>query len=356
MTERVTDANREEYEAFVRSSPKAHFAQSTIWAKQKPQWTWEGLLVRREGQIRGVMGMLIRRLPVLGWSMMYACRGPVCDPEDRQTIVELVEAAKELGKARGAYVLKLDPDVPSENRAFLALWQSLGARFPDRGRDFGAVQPRYVFRLDTAGKSREELMAAFHPKWRYNIRLAQRRGVEVRCCGVEMVPAFSALMEVTGARDGFRPRPAAYFRLLLENFGESARLYMAFSPEREPIAGTIALHYGDKVWYLYGASANEDRRLMPNYLLQWQMICWAVETGARLYDFRGVSGDLSEDNPLYGLYRFKRGFGGRLVEFIGEMDLVLRPGAYWAAERLLPLYRRARGCLYRWRKKGPEGG
>ena len=74
---------------------------------------------------------------------------------------------------------------------------------------------------------------------------------------------------------------------------------MAYS-EGEAIAGTIAVHFGDKVWYLYGASSNSHRNLMPNYLLQWEMIRWAVETGCRLYDFRGISGDLSEENHLYG--------------------------------------------------------
>lgn len=108
-------------------------------------------------------------------------------------------------------------------------------------------------------------------------------------------------------------------------------LYMAFS-EGQPIAGTLAIHYGDKVWYLYGASSNEHRNLMPNYLLQWRMIQWAVETGCRIYDFRGVSGDLSEDNPLYGLYKFKKGFGGEFTEFVGEMDLVLNKAVYFAVE------------------------
>ena len=69
---------------------------------------------------------------------------------------------------------------------------------------------------------------------------------------------------------------------MLDNLGEHARLYMAFDPEGAPIAGTLAIHYGDKVWYLYGASSNEHRNLMPNYLLQWRMIQWAVETGCRV--------------------------------------------------------------------------
>ena len=126
-------------------------------------------------------------------------------------------------------------------------------------------------------------------------------------------------------------RQPEYFAQMLDNLGEHCRLYMAFS-EGQPIAGTLAIHYGDKVWYLYGASSNEHRNLMPNYLLQWRMIQWAIETGCRVYDFRGVSGDLSEDNPLYGLYKFKKGFGGEFTEFVGEMDLVINKPVYFAVE------------------------
>lgn len=127
----------------------------------------------------------------------------------------------------------------------------------------------------------------------------------MRVCGKEMVPDFARIMLTTGVRDGFVTRPPEYFANMLDNLGEHARLYMAFH-EGQPIAGTLAIHYGDKVWYLYGASSNEHRNLMPNYLLQWSMIQWAVETGCSVYDFRGVSGDISEDNPLYGLYKFKK--------------------------------------------------
>ena len=95
--------------------------------------------------------------------------------------------------------------------------------------------------------------------------------------------------------------------------------------------GTVAVQYGDKVWYLYGASSNNYRNLMPNYLLQWRMIEWAIENNCRIYDFRGISGDLSENNPLFGLYRFKKGFGGELVEFAGEFEYNMKPVINWMA-------------------------
>ena len=154
-------------------------------------------------------------------------------------------------------------------------------------------------------------------------------------------------MDETGERDHFIVRNADYFRSILKELGEDARIYMAYH-EGQAIAGTLAIHFADKVWYLYGASSNQSRNLMPNYLLQWEMIRWAVETNCFLYDFRGVSGDLSPDNPLYGLYRFKKGFMGEFTEFLGEYDYVLKPWVITAVKRArgaLSLARRAKRRL-----------
>ena len=168
-----------------------------------------------------------------------------------------------------------------------------------------------------------------------------------------MLDDFSRIMDETGARDGFIVRSRSYFKKMLDCLGGHARLYMAFY-EDKPVAGTLAIAYGDKVWYLYGASSNQYRNVMPNYLLQWEMIRWAIERGAAIYDFRGVSGDLSPDNPLYGLYRFKRGFNGEFCEFIGELNLVLRPAAYVLIEKGQHLYRSLRRRLYVKRARAQE--
>lgn len=98
---------------------------------------------------------------------------------------------------------------------------------------------------------------------------------------------------------------------------------------------------GNKMWYLYGASSNTYRNLMPNHLLQWEMIKWARNHGCTLYDFRGVSGDIREDNPLYGLYRFKKGFNGDLIEFVGGWDMVYQPFYYYIWDKVLPIYQQA---------------
>lgn len=357
MYEIITEKTLSEYEAFVQSHPKGNFAQSFLWGKQKPMWRWQAVAVRgTDGKIKGTLALMTRPVPVIGRTLMYGCRGPVCDLDDRETLAELIEGAKALAKENRAYVIKIDPDVPSSNTHFAGLLHELGFRGKEGGKNFEAIQPRYVFRLNVEGKTEDELLAGFHQKWRYNIRLAERKGVTVRVCGKEMVPAFSELMLTTGVRDGFVTRKPEYFAAMLDNLGEHCRLYMAFDPAGTPIAGTLAIHYGDKVWYLYGASSNEHRNLMPNYLLQWRMIQWAVETGCRVYDFRGVSGDVSEDNPLYGLYRFKQGFGGEFTEFIGELDLVLSPVVYWCVEHGTSIFKELRRRLYliKNRNKSPE--
>lgn len=353
MYEFITEKTLPEYEAFVQSHPKGNFAQSYLWGKQKPMWQWDAIAVRGEdGAIRGSLAVMTRKVPGIGRTLMYGCRGPVCDLDDRETFSQLLDGAKALAKKYKSYVIKIDPDVPSSNTAFSSMLQSFGFRAKEGGKNFEAIQPRYVFRLNVEGKTEEELLANFHQKWRYNIRLAERKGVTVRICGKEMVPAFSDLMLTTGVRDGFVTRKPEYFAAMLDNLGEHARLYMAFDPNNTPIAGTLAIHYGDKVWYLYGASSNEHRNLMPNYLLQWRMIQWAVETNCRIYDFRGVSGDVSEDNPLYGLFRFKQGFGGDFTEFVGEMDLVLSPVIYWAVEHGTSVFKELRKQVYLIRNRG----
>lgn len=356
MYELITEKTLAEYEAFISSHPKGHFAQSSLWGKQKAAWTWRAVAVRgQDGRICGTVAFLIRKMPLFGVSMLYACRGPVCNLEDRETFAALMEGARALAKQYHGYVIKIDPDVPCQNTQFRQMLESFGFRLMQEGKNFEGIQSKFVFRLDVAGKTEEEMLASFTQKHRYNIRLAVKKGVEVRVCGQEMVHDFTQIMIETGMRDNFVTRNEAYFSNLLKNLGEHARLYMAFH-EGTPIAGTLAIWFGDKVWYLYGASSNHHRNLMPNYLLQWNMIQWALEKKCRIYDFRGVSGDLSEDNPLYGLYKFKKGFNGEFTEFVGEMDLILSKPLYVMIDKATKLYQHRNVLKYRRenRDKAPE--
>ncbi len=325
MTLFIGPSRYNEYDAFVASHPKGHFMQTRMWGEHKSNWKWDAVLYYDEhGDLKGTLAVLIRKLPLLPYTIMYGCRGPVCDPDDLKALRELIDGAKKLAKEYRSYIIKLDPDIRSDNQTYKEALLSLGFEPPSENKNFESIQPRYVFRLDVGGRTEEEVFGAFESKTRYNIRLAQKKGVTVSVCGPERLDDFCRIMDETGNRDGFVVRKESYFKSLLSHLGENARLYIAFY-EGSPIAGSIAIKFGDKVWYLYGASCNSHRNVMPNYLLQWEMIRWAINSGCRIYDFRGVSGDLSPENPLYGLYRFKKGFSGEFTEFLGEFNLVLNP-------------------------------
>ncbi len=343
MFEFVTEKNLLEYEQFVQSHPKGHFIQSHMWAAVKSSWKWEGIIARDgQGKVIGALGVLIRKIGVS--NMMYAGRGPVCDPHDETALRELTQGAAALAKKYKAYTLQLDPDISSQDERFIEIMKSLGYTHKPGDKNFDGVQPNFVFRLNVKDKTEDELMAAFHQKTRYNLRLSYRKGVTVKICGEEMLHDFAVLMSQTGVRDGFITRPESYFRTLLESFGDHARLYMAFW-EDKPISGAIAIHYGNKVWYLYGASSNEHRNVMPNYQVQWEMIRWALEEKCDIYDFRGVTGDLRPENPLYGLYLFKKGFSGDLVEFCGQLEMIYKPFTEKTVRKAMAFARSARHKL-----------
>ena len=232
MTEIINETTLAEYEAFVQGHPKGNFAQSSMWAKQKSAWTWRAIACRgADGRIKGTVSFLIRKMPGFGRAMMYASRGPVCDIDDYATMDELFARAKELAKEFKAYVIKIDPDIPSSETAFTDYMTRYGFVIKSGGEKFEAIQPRYVFRLYLSGRTEDELLASFHQKTRYNIRLAIKKGVKVEICGKEMVPEFGRLMLQTGVRDGFVTRQPEYFAQMLDNLGEHARLYMAFIDE-----------------------------------------------------------------------------------------------------------------------------
>lgn len=327
-------------ERFVMHHGCGHFMQLPRWAQVKSFWDWRGILVCRDGEITAAMSVLIRPL-ALGLSLLYAPRGPVCDRYDRAVWEELMDALRYLARNQRAILLYLDPDEPYENTGFRMLMKQL--RFREQTDEgFGNIQPQHVFRLDLTGKTEAEIFAAFSSKTRYNIRLAQRKGVTIReySCAVpeDVLDCFSELMRTTGQRDHFSVRGMQYFRTLLNALGEDARLLMAYHGET-PIAGAIEVFCGAKAWYLYGASSNEHRNRMPNYLLQWTMIRRAMERRCGLYDFRGVPGEVSADHPLYGLYRFKKGFSGTYTTFTGLFVHSFLPVSGLAVEMLMKLRR-----------------
>ena len=314
-----------QYEAFVQAHPNGGITQSTLWHGVKNNWGHEVVVSRAEsGEIVGGVSVLVRKVPLLGVTMLYAPRGPVCDWYDEAVLRDLMTGIDALAKRHRAYLFKMDPDVLAADTRFAELVQKLGFKNIRGGDGFETIQARFNYRLYIDGRDEEQIFANLTQKTRYNVRVARKHGVEIRCVGKEHLDDFMRLMRLTGERDGFSIRPKEYFARMLDELGEHARLYMAFY-DGKAVSAALTTNYAGKTCYIYGASDNAHRNVMPNYLIQWEMIVWALETGCTVYDFQGVSGNLDESDPLYGLYRFKKGFNGMLDELAGEFDYEYSP-------------------------------
>lgn len=331
-----SEAQREEWNAFVSAAPTGDVLQSWEWGELKARGAWHPirLALYEGGRMVAAAGLLKRGLPLPGSSFLYAPRGPVLDFSRPGLIRAMAEALRQVGRRERAILVKIDPPVedPGVAGELLSCGFVRSGHAGGEGQGFGGEQPRCVMKLDL-GPSLDDLLRQCKEKTRYNIRLAARKGVTVRCGEtLDDMRTFYRLLQVTAERDGFLIRSYDYYRDTWEVLAARglARLFLA-EYQGQALSGAIAYLFGDKAWYTYGASSNEHRNVMPNYLMQWEMIRWAKESGCAVYDFRGVSpaSDPRDDDHLAGLNRFKAGFGARFVEYIGEFDLPLSPAGYW---------------------------
>lgn len=340
------EKDKQEYTKFLEGHERCNFQQSLEWGRVKSFWKNEVILAEDEkGNIIGSLSVLIRKIPIFGY-LMYSSRGPVCDIHDEKVLEQLTEGAKELAKKYNAMVLKIEPDIKSDDKEFRTIVTKLGYRIKDDAKNFREeIQPRYVFRLNIKGKTEDEIFAGFHSKTRYNVRLATRKGVTVKEGTKEDLKDFHKIMIETGARDGFIIRPLSYFEKMYDELApDHMKILMAYY-QGKPISGVIPIMYGNKTWYLYGASSNEYRNVMPNYLLQWEMIKMAIARHDDIFDLRGVSGVVDEHHPQYGLYRFKKGFGAEFTEFIGEVYMPFKPVHYQLYKFSEKVFRQVRGFM-----------
>ena len=335
----VTDEkSQKEYKQFLENHKRCNFQQSPEWAKVKSNWKNETVLAEDEnGKIIGAVSVLIRKIPIFG-NIMYSSRGPTCNIHDVEVMKQLTQGIKELAKKYKAIVYKAEPDIESSDDEFRKIVTDLGYKIKDDAKNFREeIQPRYVFRLDIKDKTEEEIFAGFHSKTRYNIRLATKKGVTIREGTREDLKDFKQIMEVTGERDGFYIRSLEYFEQIWDSFAPNNIKVLFADYEGKPIAAVMDIIFGNKVWFLYGGSLNEYRNVMPAYLIQWEMIKWAIENKCDIYDFRGISA-IDEEHKNEGLWRFKKGFNAELIRLI-EGYKVYNPFLYFLFEKFGTFYR-----------------
>ncbi|PWX65053.1 peptidoglycan bridge formation protein FemAB, partial [Clostridium perfringens] len=421
---KFVEINSSEIDKFNESDRKGHIFQTSYWAELKKDWKKKFIAgYDNDNNMVITATILLRKAPYINKYMGYIPRSFTCDYNNKKLLIEFTEYLREFAKKNNISFITIDPDIHlkeneealSEGTEIKNFLKSLGYKNTD-SKNFEAIQPNFVFRLPlpTEGNKmdiKKAVFKKFSSKTRYNIKVAEERGLSVEVYDKEtlnedVLDRFHEIMVTTGKRDNFLVRHREYFKDMIDYLYPHCRLYMVkysyendfnrlseklnkqeeaktkainkieelkvkldaetdedkksriekklndqdkrlkeaerqiegfkkkisdiepFKGQEIYLSGSIYLYYGNKAWYLYGASENILRDTMPNFAMQWSMICDSIDLGCDVYDFRGVSGDLNPENPLYGLYKFKKGFNGNFVEFIGEFDIVVDNGIY----------------------------
>jgi peptidoglycan pentaglycine glycine transferase (the first glycine) len=348
----VAGAGEPTWDELIAALPGAHLLQTREWGMVKsvngwlPEpWAWRD----DRGSVVAAALTLQRQLSANRFSkslsVLYLPKGPLLEWSDaalRRTVLGNVAT---LARRKRAIFVKIDPDVVVGTGApgsaefqdnevggsVLQDLQSAGWQFsPEQ------VQFRNTVLIDLT-LDHEHLLAKMKQKTRYNIRLAERKGVTVRTAAISEAPLLYQMYAETAGRDDFVIRDRQYYELLWSTMMEAGLAEPLIAEvEGEPVAGVVIFRFSGTAWYMQGMSRPEHREKMPNYLLQWEAIRRAKASGCSVYDLWGAPDLFNESDPLWGVYRFKEGLGGQVVRHIGAWDLPVRPLSYHLYTRLLP--------------------
>ena len=354
----------------------AHIFQTELWAQNKAQTGWEPTYLAwypqdesyscsvyqpERGQPSAAALILRRRVRAAGFSarlsVLYIPKGPLLDWTNvllRRTVLADLE---KFAQKKGGIFIKIDPDVPSstgypsqENYQPNPHWNEIRNDLVQRNwhPSKEQIQFKNSVAIDLA-PSEEELLAGMKQKTRYNIRLAERKGVGIRTGSLDDLPLLYQMYAETSVRDGFVIRTASYYQSTWRAFIQNGKAEALIAEvEGGPIAAVIIFRFAGKAWYIYGMSRDAHREKMPNHLLQWEAIRRAKAAGCTTYDLWGAPDALVDTDPLWGVYRFKEGLGGKVICTMGAWDLPIRPLFYKLYTETLPR------ILERMRRRGKE--
>ncbi len=342
----VIISDRAHWNSAVTSLPNAHLLQSWEWGELKSKYGWDAhrlLWTNERGSPLAAAQILQRNLSLPGignrLSILYCPRGPVLTWSESALRSQVLADLHNFTSDTGAFFIKIDPGLglsSTEADADLTPVENpSGQDVVDALQESGwcasaeQIQFRNTFLLDLS-KSEDRLLAEMKQKTRYNIRLASRQEVSVRLGGVHDFDLLYRMYAETSVRDGFAIRNSAYYHDAWGSFIQAGLAQPLIAQVNEsPVAALIVYKYADTALYMYGMSRDQHRQKMPNYLLQWEAIRWAKQHGCKTYDFWGAPETIDPEDPLWGLYRFKSGFGARFVCSLGAWDYVAKPFLYW---------------------------
>lgn len=336
----MPEVNLAEWNRFLESHPNAHLLQMGEWGELKKDFGWKPvrILLTQPPAGNNEIGaqILFRRLP-LGLTLGYMPK-PVVSDQLSAISVQFWSEVDSICKENHAIFLKIEPDS----------WDSdFNLQYSTFKLSPHNIQPPRTITIDITDNE-ETILARMKPKCRYNIRLAEKKRITVRKWND--ISAFHEMMIVTGGRDNFGVHSKAYYQRAYELFHPKGTCELLVAEyEGKPLASLMVFSDAKRAWYVYGASNDQERNRMPTYLLQWEAIRWAKARGCEEYDLWGVP-DENEDtleanfetrhDGLWGVYRFKRGFGGQVKRAAQALDKVYMPLLY---------------KLYLWRMAGREG-
>jgi peptidoglycan pentaglycine glycine transferase (the first glycine) len=344
--------DRSEWNHIVASLPGGHLLQSWEWGQFKEKYGWQAQRLSWFDSSGSpcAAAQILRRglpLPILGSraAVLYCPRGPALDWSNTSLRRQILTDLTELATQEGAIFLKIDPDIalgyglPSEQEAEdNPIGQTLCQEMVASGWRASSeqIQFRNTLKLDLS-LPEEALLAGMKQKTRYNVRLAMRRGVIVRSGSLEDLDLLYRLYAETSIRDGFVIRHVEYYKDAWGSFidADLAQPLIA-EVDGEPVAALVVFRFADTATYMYGMSSQAHREKMASHLLQWEAVRWAKKQGCTTYDFWGAPEQLAPQDPMWGVYRFKQGFGARLVRTIGAMDYLIQPTLYWLYAVVMP--------------------
>lgn len=340
--------NSNSWNQLISNLPDPHFLQTYEWGQVKAKygwspyyavWTEDGKFTISSNDQLSVTNvvaaaLILKRTAFRRFSIFYAPKGPLMDWTNESLRKRVLDDLQSFAKRQGAIFLKLDPDVilgrgvpASVDEVTENIGQAVMSDLKRRGwvESSDQIQFKNTVIVDLTA-SEEDILMRMKQKTRYNVRLAEKKGVTVRVGTQEDLPALYKMYAETSVRDGFVIRDEEYYMTVWKLFmsaaisGQPSAVPLIAEVDGEAVAAIFLFMFGERGYYVYGMSRDKHREKMPTYLLQWAAMKHAKAHGCLTYDLWGAPDVFDESDSMWGVYRFKEGLGGEVVRTLGAYD------------------------------------
>jgi peptidoglycan pentaglycine glycine transferase (the first glycine) len=323
----ITKNDQAEWEALALSHPAGGFHQSFDWAHFKRIDGWDSYKIGLYKGKKLIGGSVVLQFNFRnGTNFLYTPEGPILNYQDEdqlfwqwRALSTAIHSVADISKESTTTHLRIEPRTEKCPKWFLSQFKKAPLN----------LQPKFTQQIDLK-KSQSKLLEEMKQKGRYNIRLAEKKGVTITQHNATptTLEKFYSLYDQTYQRNKFDGKPKAFFQAFFKAHKDSAKIFLA-KHEDTLLAVAVVVYSGKRATYLYGASSNENRQLMAPYLLHWEIIKDSKSKGCTSYDLWGVNKDIeNKDHPWHGLSKFKKQLGGTQLNFVGSYDYIYQQEAY----------------------------